>query len=680
MQDLIRVVNNVQDIFVRINTPISLDLPRIAVVGAQSSGKSSVLESIVGCDFLPRGAGMVTRCPVILQLQHITEGTTHAIFNHREKDIYNDFEEVRKEIIEETKRITGKDKDVTNKPIILKIFSQTVLNLTLVDLPGLIRVSDKDQPEDIGDRIRDLVLDEIKGENCVVLAVSAGNVDMANSDAINLARKVDPEGNRTIGVITKLDIMDRGTDAVDTLAGKAYPLKLGYVGVVCRSTKDVNDRRSLAEALQAERDFFAANQAYSPIKERCGIDYLRKRLSRLLLEHVKACIPVLRSTIDDKLREGKKELEGYGVEYHGNPHTILNTTISAFDEFYQEAFVGTAESGGKELNQGARVHFILHNAFVKELNKFKAHDGLSDEYIRTTVANANALHFCSLIPDAAFEQLIKRQIGRLLDPALKCLGLVYDELLKILKEPKVQQFRSFPMLGNRIISIMHDFLDEFRRATEDHIRDLVQTECTYINSEDPHVEPFENIVFGLAANEVGDHIKKLMTENEKDPKAVVPKIKDTVMSAFNRFMGKEHKPTSPRSSLASAKKSPKAEEETKKPQTGLDQPLPKVMQAEFETTQKEEIELRAIKQFLESYFETVKAKLSDTVPKSIITFFVDRSRTVSVARLSGILHAAKDLQELIAEDPDVAQKRENCKRNIEALEESQNTLSDITYL
>jgi replication fork clamp-binding protein CrfC len=67
------------------------------------------------------------------------------------------------------------------------------------------------------------------------MAVSSANQDLANSDALKLARKVDPDGERTIGVLTKIDIMDQGTDCIEIIQGKVYPLKLGYIGVICRS-------------------------------------------------------------------------------------------------------------------------------------------------------------------------------------------------------------------------------------------------------------------------------------------------------------------------------------------------------------------------------------------------------------------------------------------------------------
>ena len=75
----------------------------------------------------------------------------------------------------------------------------------------------------------------IEPENALILALTAANTDLANSDALQLARQVDPDGDRTIGVVTKIDLMDEGTDALELLQGKIYQLKLGYFGVKCRS-------------------------------------------------------------------------------------------------------------------------------------------------------------------------------------------------------------------------------------------------------------------------------------------------------------------------------------------------------------------------------------------------------------------------------------------------------------
>ena len=102
-----------------------------------------------------------------------------------------------------------------------------------------------------------MILEYINEENSIILAVTPANSDLANSDALKLARKVDPEGLRTLGVISKLDLMDRGTDAKDIFAGKVIPLKKGYVGVVNRSQEDINFNKTIKDAIDQEKEWFS---------------------------------------------------------------------------------------------------------------------------------------------------------------------------------------------------------------------------------------------------------------------------------------------------------------------------------------------------------------------------------------------------------------------------------------
>ncbi|XP_041349667.1 dynamin-1-like protein [Gigantopelta aegis] len=207
MQSLIPVINKLQDVFNTVGTE-TIQLPQIVVVGTQSSGKSSVIENLVGRDFLPRGTGVVTRRPLILQLIHVAkddkdariqDGTVirepeWAKFLHTKNKIYTDFDEIRQEIINETERMSGTNKGISPDPISLKVFSENVVNLTLVDLPGITKVPIGDQPADIELQIRDLCLKYICNPNSVILAVSSANTDFATSEAMKLAREVDPEG------------------------------------------------------------------------------------------------------------------------------------------------------------------------------------------------------------------------------------------------------------------------------------------------------------------------------------------------------------------------------------------------------------------------------------------------------------------------------------------------------
>ena len=146
-----------------------------------------------------------------------------------------------------------------------------------------VQVPVGDQPRDIEKQIRDMLLKFISKPNAVILAVTAANTDLANSDGLQLARAVDPNGERTIGVLTKVDLMDQGTDVVDILAGRIIPLRLGYVPVVNRGQRDIEQHKAISGALENERVFFETHQSYKNKAQYCGTPFLARKLNTVSL-------------------------------------------------------------------------------------------------------------------------------------------------------------------------------------------------------------------------------------------------------------------------------------------------------------------------------------------------------------------------------------------------------------
>ena len=120
----------------------------------QIETQSRFKESIIGKDFLPKGSGIVTRRPLILQLINQKEGEDYCEFFLKPNEKIKDFSKVTKEIISQTEKIAGKEKLISDKPIIMKIFSSKLIDLTLVDLPGLVKVPLKGQPDNIDSQIK----------------------------------------------------------------------------------------------------------------------------------------------------------------------------------------------------------------------------------------------------------------------------------------------------------------------------------------------------------------------------------------------------------------------------------------------------------------------------------------------------------------------------------------------
>lgn len=124
-------------------------------------------------------------------------------------------------------------------PIVLNVYSPTCPDLTLIDLPGITRIPIEGQAQDIERVTKNMCRNYVTDERTIILCVLPANMDMTLSDGLQMAREVDPKGHRTVGVVTKLDIMDAGTNAKNMLENKEVPLRLGYVGIKNRSQQDI---------------------------------------------------------------------------------------------------------------------------------------------------------------------------------------------------------------------------------------------------------------------------------------------------------------------------------------------------------------------------------------------------------------------------------------------------------
>lgn len=466
----------------------------------QSSGKSSVIESLVGKSFLPRGTGIVTRCPLILQLVYCPKddreyrsaeaGTLDleawGIFLHRGNQIFKNFDDIRKEIEEETGRKAGTNKGICPEPINLKIFSSALVNLTLIDLPGITKVPVGDQPEDIEQQIRDLVVKYIANPNSIILAVVTANTDMATSESLKLSRDVDPDGRRTLAVVTKLDLMDAGTDAIDILCGRVIPVKLGIIGVVNRSQMDIMNNKTIKDALRDEEAFL--QRKYPTLANRNGTMYLGKTLNRLLMHHIRDCLPDLKTRVNVMVSQFQTLLSSYGEDVSDKSQTLLQI-ITKFASAYCSTIEGTARNiETTELCGGARICYIFHETFGRTLDSIHPLSGLTKMDILTAMKNATGPRPALFVPEVSFELLVKKQIARLTEPSLRCVDLVHEEMQRIIQHcgTEVQQeLLRFPKLHERIMDVVTQLLRRRLPTTNMMVENLVAIELAYINTKHP---------------------------------------------------------------------------------------------------------------------------------------------------------------------------------------------------
>ncbi|XP_036409274.1 dynamin-3 isoform X2 [Megalops cyprinoides] len=734
MEDLIPLINKLQDAFSSIGQSCNLDLPQIAVVGGQSAGKSSVLENFVGRDFLPRGSGIVTRRPLILQL--VNNKAEYAEFLHCKGRKFVDFEEVRAEIEAETDRITGSNKGISPIPINLRVYSPHVLNLTLIDLPGMTKVAVGDQPHDIEHQIRDMLLQFITKESCLILAVTPANTDLANSDALKIAKEVDPQGLRTIGVITKLDLMDEGTDAREILENKLLPLRRGYIGVVNRSQKDIDGKKDIRAALAAERKFFLSHPGYRHMAERMGTPHLQKTLNQQLTNHIRDTLPGLRSKLQSQLLSLEKEVEEYKNFRPDDPTRKTKALLQMVQQFgvdFEKRIEGSGDQVDTvELSGGARINRIFHERFPFELVKIVFDEKELRKEISHAIKNVHGVRTGLFTPDLAFEAIVKKQIVKLKEPCLKCIDLVIQELINTVRQC-TNKLGSYPRLREETERIVTTYVREREGKTKDQVLLLIDIELSYINTNHEDFIGFANaqqrnthvnkkraipnqgeilvirkgwLTINISIMKGGskeywfvltaESLSWYKDEEEKEKKYMLPLDNLKLRDIEKGFMSTKHIFAIFNTEQRNVYKDLRQIELACDSQEDVDSWKASFLRAgvypEKDQVENEEAgptdtfsmdpqlerQVETIRNLVDSYIGIVNKTIRDLMPKTIMHLMINSAKDFIHSELLAYLYSSGDQNSLMEESADQAQRRDEMLRMYHALKEALHIIGDIS--
>ncbi|KAK3928129.1 Dynamin-1-like protein [Frankliniella fusca] len=627
MDDLIFSINNIQDQFKALSQKPA-DLPQIVVVGSQSSGKSSVLESIVRRSFLPRGSGIVTRCPLILRLTNCPLGDSR-----REDKLFPDFNdcdetskweewgefddekkpfgisEIQNEIQRRTAKLAGGNKNISSQPIVLKIFSPNVLTLTLVDLPGITKVAVGDQPEDIEDQIVDLINKFIENPKSIILAVIPANTDMAANDCLKMAKRVDPEGERTLAVVTKLDLMDRGTNAIDILTGLCIPVKLGIIGVVNRAQEDINKGKSVEDAMRDEENFL--REKYPDLADKNGSAHLAKMLQTLLIRHIKTCLPDVKASFLKRLEECRSIIDQCGTKIT-DERAYLHNMIGAFSSDFQDMM-----SGG----------FVDLESVYLELTRVDVYKKYGNEQVILAIRQTSGPEPPLIFSERAFEALMRPLIKTMRLPSLLCIQNVAEELREVCEKclPK-EKFGRFPKAIQEMSTVVDEMIDKFSELTQELVTQTIDFEEGHISHS--HFLNFRN-----------ESLKDILKMEEKDSsKLVMP------------FKGESNL-------------------KCKGDVRDFEILAPTVQDVKH---------VMIIGEMLKIYYAVVANRVQDTVVKATMTYLVNGlQKNVQLELATQLGHM---LQGLFKEDPSVALRRSQKEKEFTALRNSLKELDILDYI
>lgn len=477
MMVLTRKMIEIRSILNTVGQGGALTLPSIVVIGSQSSGKSSVLEAIVGHEFLPKGSNMVTRRPIELTLVNTPDAKAeYGEFPALGLGKITDFSQIQRTLTDLNLAVPA-EQCVTDDPIQLSIYSPNVPDLSMIDLPGYIQVSGKDQPVELKQKIADLCDKYIQPPN-VILAISAADVDLANSTALRASRRVDPRGERTIGVITKMDLVDPNRGA-EILSDRKYPLRLGYVGVVSKVPQTAglfsrSGQNVTSAIVKNEHAYFSSHPLqFGPQSELAvGTNTLRHKLMHVLEQTMAASLAGTRDAIVQELEEATYEFK---VQYNDRPLSAESYLAESLDSF-KRSFKDFSEEFGRPqvrallkdvLDQ--KVMDLLAKRYwnkpVEDLSPIEVEaDPLSD----LPKADPESLYWQRKL-DASISELTKLGVGRL------ATTVVASELQNhVDKLIAASTFASHPYAQRSIVDASSSILNDRFYSTSDQVENCIK--------------------------------------------------------------------------------------------------------------------------------------------------------------------------------------------------------------
>ncbi|XP_026074661.1 interferon-induced GTP-binding protein MxE-like [Carassius auratus] len=499
-----------------------LNLPAIAVIGDQSSGKSSVLEALSGVS-LPRGTGIVTRCPLVLKLKKITKDKNwNGLLSYKDlTKTLNDPEEVENAVLYAQGVLAGKGEGISHEMITLEIQSCDVPDLTLIDLPGIARVPTGNQPKDIDKQIKDLIEKFIQRQETISLVVVPANVDIATTEALQMASEVDPTGERTLGVLTKPDLVDKGMEetVIKTVNNDVIELKKGYMIVKCRSQNDINDRLDLARALEKERRFFQEHTHFSSLPEgKATIRCLAERLTNELFEHIVKTLPDLQNQLGIKLEKTSADLRALGDGVPPGEHNMIKFLVKKISQFNDDLErVKNAEEDVEIPNQRvfSKIRVKFHEwKSALNVKAIKTEDALrveAEEYMKTH----RGLELPGFLNYRTFMSIIKEYIKEMQEPALKLLKDVTDIVHPSVNHIINIHFNTLPHLESAAKEQTVYLLDKQFQRAEKKIRSQFKMEKIVYCQDDLYSNQLCNVKnksksgYGLLASYVNADVRDM---------------------------------------------------------------------------------------------------------------------------------------------------------------------------
>lgn len=520
--DLVRKLNALE----KLNLDLKRDgeditLPRIVMCGAQSAGKSSVLQAIVGKTFIPTGTGMVTRVPLHLQLYTLPEEDppeTYAVFDVQPEKKFYSMKKVQQRIEALTNQLVPAPHEIAIKPITLKFYSRHLPQLSLVDLPGIVQVASADQPKDLPGRIKEMVKTYVDEPNTIILAVAPADKDLRNSPALQLAREVDPDGRRTIGVLTKVDKLDgRAASETDRILsyivnkgeGTKFALPVhGYVAVMTntkiKTRRTPRHQDTFTVLRQQEEHYFANSELYQEHRAICGIPFLTDKLRIELGKAIERCLPDIESELRTRV-SGIKQTLGE-LQPKLNPEDLNQMLVDAAEccKFWLASNVdGNIKQNAVRKNVDLKRR-LLSTRLKKQFAKYR---GYLDD--RLALVEPDALRNAVVLTLKETSGNVERQVIQRIfkdilctfrRPTMELMAVCAQMIYNDLKAIKTNLAEVCPPAHELLIKVLTTGFKAQIEECRQFVTNFLDLEVFYVNLNHPEFQRYVKGLVGQASN------------------------------------------------------------------------------------------------------------------------------------------------------------------------------------
>ena len=669
------------------NSDSRIPVPKIVVVGSQSAGKSSLLNGILSFDLLPTDKSMCTRAPLHLELIPSKQDAVAEFGNYnRHTGLWDTIcevpfelpvptkaqrDKIRDQINTITNKLAGNESNITNKPINLKIYAPNIPNLTMVDLPGMVMVArtDKGQPADIKNKINELISSYIEEPKTIILAVMPARTDIEADIAMELIKRHDPEGKRTIGILTKVDLMNVNTDISDYLQGNVsrdLQLKYGYYAVRNRAPEE-SKKISVVEGFQHEKAFFKNHPAYSNLtgssKAHLGIPNMTNRISDILVQNIKRSLPHILTKVNERLVLLNNEFVALG-----NPLPETEEAKTAFAHNlltnFTRSLCDALNNRGSPYDTGRCIKEILvkYREQIREenpFNKLNTHKKL----IQTTIKNSAGNHMTSPSPPIEVLEQCLRDINsqpmmQLTGTSNKCIKDVCDQVISLIDTLlKNCPIYRFPNLYKKIKGELNgNYIIEALEKTRTAVSSLMYREQNYIWTDN---EYFHELLGNANAGGVDSEAPSIV--NYVEPSDSAPTL--TLKSGVNTLIGRNKKQLSNSQSQSNfvAKTGPQISRQERQ---------------NIKQKNKKPDLIKRMNNLLKAYYDTYIDIMANAVPKIIMYDFIHNIQTILMCKFNECVLKVPTC-ELLEENGERAKKRAILTDEREKLRNIKKVIQDI---